>query len=186
MTVRRIKDQRTAKVFLHKTADIPGGVAVVASELGGDYIREGAVLSTATDGKRHVVKVARVVAQVAEADKEIKVAKFGNFKVGDAVMAAKGGKAVAITAIDYANKSYDVITLGEALGAIDVNAFIAEAAKAATTGAALKYAPEAINGTGQVFSPKSNINTDAIVIGVTTNNELPDYIAEKLPTIRNI
>lgn len=56
MTVRRVKDTRTKKVFMHKIADIRGGVAVKTSELGGDYIPEGTVLSQPDNGICHVVK----------------------------------------------------------------------------------------------------------------------------------
>ena len=45
MTVTRRKDTRTPRVFMHKTADIRGGVSVKVSELGGDFLNEGAVLS---------------------------------------------------------------------------------------------------------------------------------------------
>lgn len=45
MTVQRRKDTRTRRVFMHKVADIRGGVSVNVSELGGDFLHEGAVLS---------------------------------------------------------------------------------------------------------------------------------------------
>lgn len=48
MTVTRRKDTRTPRVFMHKTADIRGGVSVKVSELGGDFLNEGAVLSAPT------------------------------------------------------------------------------------------------------------------------------------------
>lgn len=38
MTVKRRKDQAVPRVFEHKVADIPGGVSVKTSELGGDYL----------------------------------------------------------------------------------------------------------------------------------------------------
>ena len=45
MTVNRRKDTRTPRVFIHKIADIRGGVSVATSELGSDYLPEGAVLT---------------------------------------------------------------------------------------------------------------------------------------------
>ena len=58
MTVTRRKDTRTPRVFMHKTADIRGGVSVKVSELGGDFLNEGAVLSAPDNGICHVVKIA--------------------------------------------------------------------------------------------------------------------------------
>lgn len=118
MTVQRRKDTRTPRVFMHKVADIRGGVSVKISELGGDYLREGAVLSAPDNGICHVVKIAEVVAEVGASDTAIKVKKLHNFKVGDFVMTAEGGLAYAITAIDESNKDYDTITVGTTLKAI--------------------------------------------------------------------
>ena len=61
MTVQRRKDTKLPRVFMHKVADIRGGVSVKISELGGDYLHEGAVLSAADNGICHVVKIAEVV-----------------------------------------------------------------------------------------------------------------------------
>ena len=94
MTVRRNKDTRTPRVLMHKVADIRGGVSVNVSELGGDYLREGAFLSEPVDGICHVVKTATVSADVAAAEKTVKVEKLHNFKSGDFVLAKVGGVAV--------------------------------------------------------------------------------------------
>lgn len=190
MTVKKRRDDLTPRVFLHKTADIRGGVSVAASELGGDYLREGAILSAPVEGITHVVKTAEVVAEVAAADKTIKVSKFHNFKVGDIVMTEPGKAAHAITAIDESNKKYDTLTVKTALGAIALGGFLVEA-KAEATGAdaskaELKYEPQSVNGTGQPFDPKSNISTDAWVIGVTRNNPVPGFIIDKLKGIINL
>lgn len=190
MTVKKRRDDLTPRVFLHKTADIRGGVSVAASELGGDYLREGAILSAPVNGITHVVKTAEVVAEVAAADKTIKVSKFHNFKVGDFVMTAIGGIAHEITAIDESNKKYDTITVNTALGAIALGGFLVEAAAEATgaenSKSALKYEPQSVNGSGKPFDPKSNINTDAWVIGVTRNNPVPGFLIDKLKGIINL
>ena len=86
MTVSRRKDSNVPRVIMHKVADIRGGVSVHSAELGGDFLNEGSVLSAPINGICHVVKVAVVVADVAETDKVIKVKKGHNFKVGDFVM----------------------------------------------------------------------------------------------------
>lgn len=186
MTVKKRRDDATPRVFIHKTADIRGGVSVAASELGGNYLREGAILSAPVDGITHVVKTAQVAAEVAAADKTIKVSKFHNFKVGDIIMTELGKAANAITAIDESNKKYDTLTVKTALGAIPLGGFIVEAKAEATEGAVLKFEPQSVNGTGKPFDPKSNINTDAWVIGVTRNNPVPGFLVDKLKGIINL
>lgn len=190
MTVKRKRDVDTPRVFVHKTADIRGGVSVAASELGGDFLREGAILSAPVNGITHVVKTAQVVAEVAESGKAIKVKKLHNFKVGDIITSALGKAAHAITAINDSGKEYDELTIGTAIGALAIGDVIVEA-KAEATGEAsskseLKYEPQSVNGTGKPFDPKSNINTDAWVIGVTKGNICPAFIAEKLRGIINL
>lgn len=186
MTVRKRQDDLTPHVFIHKVADVRGGVSVAASELGGNYLREGAVLSAPdTNGICHVVKTAEIASAVGASDTKIKVKKFHNFKVGDFVMAEPGKTADAITAIDTKNKAYDEITVAAALGAIAVGKSIVEAAAKNASGA-LKYEPQSINGTGKAFENDSNINTDAWVIGVTKANPIPSFLVDKLKGIVNL
>lgn len=190
MTVKRKRDVETPRVFMHKLADIRGGVSVAASELGGDFLREGAILSAPVNGITHVVKTAQVVAEVATSGKAIKVKKLHNFKVGDIITSALGKAAHAITEINDSGKEYDELTIGTAIGALAIGDVIVEA-KAEATGetsskSELKYEPQSVNGTGKPFDPKSNINTDAWVIGVTKGNICPAFIAEKLRGIINL
>ena len=190
MTVKRKRDVDTPRVFMHKLADIRGGVSVAASELGGDFLREGAILSAPVNGITHVVKTAQVVAEVAASGKAIKVKKLHNFKVGDIITSALGKAAHAITAINDSGKEYDELTIGTAIGALAIGDIIVEA-KAEATGetsskSELKYEPQSVNGTGKPFDPKSNINTDAWLIGVTKGNACPSFIADKLKGIINL
>lgn len=187
MTVQRRKDSRLPHVFMHKIADIRGGVSVKTSELGGDFLHEGAVLSVPENGICHVVKLALVVAAVAASDTAIKVKKTHNFKEGDFVMFAEGGKAYAITAIDRtSNKTFDTITVGTALGEISEGGFLVEAkAESATTTSELKFEPLSMVGTGKQVDTKSNLNTDAWLIGVTKGNPLPECVAKYLSGIIN-
>lgn len=186
MTVSRRKDTKTPKVFVHKVADIRGGVSVNVTELGSDYLQEGAVLSAPQDGICHVVKVAQVTVQVESTGKVITVKKGGQFKVGDIIMANVGGLASKITAIDSSATDVDKITVSAAIGAIAIGGFVAEAKAASTdTSSELKYTPLSLVGTGKPVDPKSNLDTDAWVIGVTQGNPLPDFIADKLKGIIN-
>lgn len=187
MTVKRRRDASLASVMMHKVADIRGGVSVAVSELGGDWLSEGAVLSAPVNGICHVVKYAEVVAEVAAAGKAINVAKGHNFKAGDFVMSATGGKAYAITSVTASNKEYDVINIGTAIGAVSKGAFLMEAkAESADTGSALKYAPCAVVGTGKPVQAGQNVDTDAWVIAVTKGNRMPEEIAKGLKGIINI
>lgn len=186
MTVKRKRDDLVPRVFVHKTADIRGGVSVAASELGGDYLREGAILSEPNKGLVHVVKIGEVAAAVAAADTTLKLKKNHNFKVNDVVFATAGGAAMKITAIDASNKAYDALTLSGAVGAIAAGGFVCEGKSQAASGAALKYEPQSVNGTGKPIEPDSNIITDAWVIGVTKGNPVPSFITAKLKGIINL
>ena len=156
MTVTRRKDTRTPRVFMHKTADIRGGVSVKVSELGGDFLNEGAVLSAPDNGICHVVKIAVLSAEATDTATDIKVNKGHNFKVGDFVMADEGGKAYAITAITTTEKT-----------------------------SKLKYTPLSLVGTGKPIVQNSNLDTDAWLIGVTKGNPLPECVMKHLKGIIN-
>lgn len=187
MTVQRRKDTRTPRVFMHKLGDIRGGVSVKVSELGGDYLNEGAVLSAPEDGICHVVKIAVLSAEATNSATDIKVHKGHNFKVGDFVMANEGGKAYAITAIETADKAFDTIKVKTTLEVkIDKGGFLIEAAaESATTTSKLKYIPLSVVGTGKPIVPNSNLDTDAWLIGVTKGNPLPDCVMKHLKGIVN-
>lgn len=189
MTVNRRKDTRTPRVFMHKVADIRGGVSVNTAELGGDYLKEGSVLSAPIDGICHVVKVAEVIAEVQASEKAIKVKKGHNFKLGDFVLIDENAVAVKITKIDDAtSKESDTLTISEALGAIAIGGAIAEAKEASSASdnkSALKYVPLAVAGTGKPVEKKTNLDVDAWLIGVTKGNVLPACVSKHLTGIIN-
>lgn len=195
MTVTRRKDTRTPRVFMHKTADIRGGVSVKVSELGGDFLNEGAVLSAPVNGICHVVKIAVLSVEATETTTDIKVNKGHNFKVGDFIMADEGGKAYAITSITTTEKTHDTIVVKTTLGVkIEKGGFIIEAAaEAAAESAAesaaetskLKYTPLSLVGTGKPIVQNSNLDTDAWLIGVTKGNPLPECVMKHLKGIIN-
>lgn len=186
MTVTRRKDTRTPRVFMHKTADIRGGVSVKVSELGGDFLNEGAVLSAPDNGICHVVKIAVLSAEATETATDIKVNKGHNFKVGDFIMADEGGKANAITSITTTEKTHDTINVKTTLGVrIEKGGFIIEAAAAAAGTSKLKYTPLSLVGTGKPIVQNSNLDTDAWLIGVTKGNPLPECVMKHLKGIIN-
>lgn len=187
MTVNRRKDTNVPRVFMHKLADIRGGVSVNVTELGGDYLREGSVLSAPIDGVCHVVKVATLTAEASATATELKVEKGHCLKVGDFVMAKTGAKAYAVTQVNDTEKTFDTITLSTTLGVkIEKGGQIAQAkAESASNTSALKYAPLALVGTGKKIVQGTNLDTDAWLIGVTKGNSLPSFIATALTGIVN-
>lgn len=186
MTVTRRKDTRTPRVFMHKTADIRGGVSVKVSELGGDFLNEGAVLSAPDNGICHVVKIAVLSAEATDTATDIKVNKGHNFKVGDFIMAAEGGRACAITSITTTEKAHDTINVKTTLGVkIEKGGFIIEAAEESTAASKLKYTPLSLVGTGKPIVQNSNLDTDAWLIGVTKGNPLPECVMKHLKGIIN-
>ena len=142
------------------------------TELGGDFLREGSVLSAPVEGICHVVKIAVLTAEASNSAVEIKVNKGHNFKVGDFVMAQEGGKAYAITKIVDTEKAHDTITVGTTLGVkIPQGGFLIEAeAESTESTSALKYTPLALSGTGKPVVQGTNLDTDAWLIGVTKGN----------------
>ncbi len=192
MTVKRIKDVATPRIFMHKIADIRGGVQINHGQNSG-YIPEGTIIGhTASSNAKNAYEylpVAQVVAAVAESDKTVKVQKLHLLSVGDAVMIKPDGKAVKITKIDASAKDCDVITLNAALGEISKGTFLVKAKEEAdgtTKKSALDFSPVALVGTGKVMMPGDNVITDAWVMGVTKGYPLPDFIANKLKGIINI
>ena len=185
MTVKKVRDTRIPRVFQHKTADLRGGVGVVTSELGGDYLLEGPPLSVPEKGLCHVIKTAEVVEQVEGNATEVKVKKFQHFKEGDFVMLTVGAKAVKVTKVDRSKANFDTITLEEALGStIEKGKHLLEAKAAAESNTSeLKYTPFALVGRGQKVVQGDNFDTDAVVIGVTRGANIPAEVLQYLKGI---
>lgn len=186
MTVKRRKDTRTPRVFMHKIADIRGGVSVNVTELGCDYLPEGTVLSAPDEGVCHVVKRATLTAAATDSTTGYKVAKGHPFKVGDVIMLATGAKAYAITSINTSNAAYDTINVGTTLGvAAAIGDQLMQAKTAGASGSDFKYPPFALTGTGKPVIEGQNMDVDAWVMGVTKGNPLPAAIASVLKGIIN-
>lgn len=167
MAIKKTGDTRYPNVFTHKLADIPGGVAVKASEIGIGLIKEGTPIGKDSNGLFHVVKQALVQANASNSATDIKIYKGHDFKVGTVVCAAENGKAYAITAIDRSNAAYDQITVGTTLGVAltaDVSVLY-EAAEAAASGSALKYKPIALVGETQAVDTADDLYCSAWTIG---------------------
>lgn len=186
MTVLKRRDNQPNLVVLHKIADVRGGVSVKSSELGGDFLFEGTVLSRPDEkGICHVVKVAEVLQKVEETGEVLFVKKGSHFKAGDFVLVAEGAKAAKITAVDKSDKTKDKITLDAAVGVVNAGESIAEAKEQSSDASVLKYVPFAVAGTGKPIRPNDNVDTDAWVLAVTKGNKLPDCVDKALKGVVN-
>lgn len=167
MAIKKSNDNRYPNVFTHKLADIPGGVAVKASEIGVPVLREGTPIGKDSNGLCHVVKQALVQANAADNATNIKIYKGHDFVVGTVVCAAENGKAYAITAIDRSNASYDQITVSTTLGvALTADTSVLyEAASAGASGSALKYKPIALVGENQNVDTADDLYCSAWTMG---------------------
>ena len=176
LTIKRKADKRYVHACTHNLADIPNGVTVKSAELiDGSVLAEGTPIGKGSDGLYHVVKTAKVTANVAADGTSIKVAKGHQFKVGDFIMAALNGKAYAITAIDTTTSTtYDTITIGTAIGAVSEGGVIMLAdAQHASSGAAFKYAPAALTGDLYDVEALSNHLVCAVTIGQFKESVIP-------------
>ena len=175
LTIKRKEDKRVVHACTHNLADIPNGVTVKSAELvSGSILKEGTAIGKGSDGLYHVEKTALVVETVASSGTSVKIAKGSHFKVGDFVMSAVNGKAYAITAIDTTNATYDTVTIGTAIGAIEKDAIIMLAdGEHASSGAAFKFAPKALTGDSYDVEALSNHLVSAVTIGQFKESVIP-------------
>ena len=192
MRIQRKQDERTAHACTHNLADIPNGVTVVVADLiPGVPLREGSAIGPDEAGLYHLVKTAKVTEAATNAATDYKVAKVHHFKVGDFVMAEKGAKAYAITAIDNTPATHDTITVGTTLGvAVAVGGVLTQAkAESTTTASAFKYAPVAVCGDSYDVEALTNTPVAAVTFGQFKAALCPatsDDIKAALPTIKFI
>jgi hypothetical protein len=169
LTIKRQKDTRVVRAFLHKLADIPDGVTVASADFTQKKLSEGTAIGKDANGLYHVVKVAALTAAATATATTYNVEKGHNFKVGDFIMLKEGGKAYAITAIDTTtNTSHDVITVGTTLGVTGAigDAIYQAAAESADTTSKFLYEPSALVGESYDVEAESNLIVNAWLIGV--------------------
>ena len=175
LQIKRQKDTRVIRAFVHKIADIPDGVTVATADLTGKVLPEGTPIGKDENGLYHAVKVAGLTAAATASATTYNVEKGHNFKVGDFVMLKEGGKALAITAIDTTtNTSHDVITTSATLGVAAAKGEGIYQAAAESTGTASKflYEPFALVGESYDVEPGSNLIVNAWLIGVVREENI--------------
>lgn len=185
MTVTKVRDSHIPRVFVHKVADVRGGVSVVTSELGGDYLLEGTPLSVPDRGLCHVIKTAEAIEVAQASATEVKVKKFEQFTEGDFVMLAVGAKAVKVVKVDRTKADHDTITLEKALDAeIKAGDSLLQAkAESESNTSELKHVPFCLVGTGARVVKGDNVATDGVLMGVTRGANLPPSVLQYLKGI---
>lgn len=171
LKIERKGDVRFAKPILIRVADIPGGVTIQTSVLGGAALLEGTPVGPVANGMYGVAKTAKVVTQAAIDAVTYEVDKRHHFKVGDFFgTAACNGK--AITAIDKTTSATkDTITLATTLGAV-----IAVGTVAYQTGngdKVIAVTPTAIAGSSYDVETTNNLFVDAWLIAVVKEVNAP-------------
>ncbi len=172
------------KCIASRVADIPGGVTVETSKLGGKALFEGTPLGKGNDGLYNVVKTAQIVTAAAADATAYEVAKGHHFKAGDR-FSAGGANGQVIASIDKTDPAKDVITLSATLGkVVKVGDTAFESAGANTT---LKVQPLTVAGSNHDVDPDGdNLWTDAWLIGTVRESNAPavnDAIKEALKGI---
>ncbi len=159
------------KCIAARIADIPGGVTVETSKLGGKALFEGTPLGKGNDGLYNVVKTAQIVTAAAADATAYDVAKGHHFKTGDR-FSAGGANGQVIASIDKTDPAKDVITLTATLGkAVKVGDTAFESAGANTT---LKVQPLTVAGSNMDVDPDGdNLWVDAWLIGTVRESNAP-------------
>jgi len=180
LRIKRQNDTRQVGCIMHRVADIPGGVTIDISTLGGSILLEGTPIAVGTSGKYNVAKTAKMVTQAANNATTYEVAKGHHFKVGQYI--GTGSVAYTITAIDKTtNADKDVITLNTTLGVVvAVGVVLYEAAAESAAAAAALNTPVAIVGSSYDVAASENLVCEAFVIAVVKEtNSVPVLAAQK-------
>lgn len=185
MTVTKVQDSHIPRVFVHKVADVRGGVSVVTSELGGDYLLEGTPLSVPERGLCHVIKTATAIEVAQSSATEVKVKKFQQFREEDFLMLAVGAKAVKVVKVDRTKADHDTLTLEKPLD-VEIKAgdsLLQAKAESDSNTSELKHTPFCLVGTGARIVKGDNIATDGILMGVTRGANLTPAVLQYLKGI---
>lgn len=170
LSIKRQRDNRVLKCILHRTADIPGGVAVSVENLGGVALLEGTPIGKGKDGLFEVCKTAKVLTKAEANATTYEVAKGHHFNVGD-YFAVNDCDGQTITAINKRDEAKDVITVQATLGKV-VNAGDC-AFESEGTNTEYKVTPIAIAGSSEDVVDNDNLWVSAWVIGVVREENAP-------------
>lgn len=170
LKIERKNDNRAVKCVAHRIADIPGGVTINVSKLGGSALFEGTPIGVGSSGMYEVCKTAQVVSEANSSATTYDVAKGHHFKVGDR-FATSSYNGQTIKSIDYSNPEKDVIEVNATLGGdVHVGDCAFESSGANKT---LKVVPCAVTGSNEDVKQGHNLFVSAWVIGVVNEKSAP-------------
>lgn len=170
LQVKRQKDKRVIKSILHRIADIPGGVTINTSELGGKSLFEGTPIGPGSDGMYHVQKTALIVTTANATATDYEVAKGHHFKTGD-YFATESCVGKQITAIDKSDPAKDVITLSATLGAEVKSGTCAFLSNGAAK--TVKYKANSVAGSNEDVEEGDNLFVSAWLHAVVRRGNAP-------------
>lgn len=161
LKIKRQSDKVYVRGLIGKIADIPNGIAIKTSLLGGTVLYEGTPITKSKtngvyDGLYEVVKTAKVHTKYTAAATTIKVLKGQHFKAGDVIGDEVLTVYATITAIDTkTSTAYDTITF--------TTGFSTDIAKNAILIKVTATADETVEHTGTIIVAATNSDTDYIV-----------------------
>ena len=175
LTIKKREDKRVISAFSHKLAHIPNGVTVQSSDISQPVLYMCTPIGKDSDGNYRIIKTAKVATNVASDATVIPVLKGHNFKVGDKVFAAKGGKSYAITAIttNATDSSLDDIAVGTALGVLSIGSVIIDGKSTGATAGDFKYSPVAMVGSNYDVADLDNLICEAVTMGQVISAATP-------------
>lgn len=167
MQIFKKTEARQTNAFITKLEVIVGGGTIAVKDLSQPIVNEGTPVGVDANGLYHVVKTAKLVADVTNVATDYPVAKGHNFKIGDFLAQKTGGKAYAISSIDTTAEDRDILTVGTTLGLAGVigDVIIQASAESATTTSALKHSPIGLIGTSFDVIEGDNHLSDIVVRG---------------------
>lgn len=171
MKIEQLTTTRETTPIVQNIGDIPGGMTLKTTNMGGEYVYAGSPLcrtytSGSLDGMVEVVKTAEVQANYTSGT-SIRVLKGHHFKVNDGI--AQEGLTVSdtITAIDKTTSTaYDTLTIAGTIGACSAGTVLIQV----TVDATVKHTAVAYGG-------ESGTSATTIKVDKGHNIVVGDYIA---------
>ena len=171
MKIEQLTTTRETTPIAQNIGDIPGGMTLKTTNMGGEYVYAGSPLcrtytSGSLDGMVEVVKTAEVQANYTSGT-SIKVLKGHHFKVGDGIAQEGMTASDTITAIDKTTSTaYDTLTIAGTIGACSAGTVLVQV----TIDATVKH-------TAVAYGAVSGTSATTINVDKGHNIVVGDYIA---------
>lgn len=171
MKIEQLTTTRETTPIVQNIGDIPGGMTLKTTNMGGEYVYAGSPLcrtytSSALDGMVEVVKTAEVQANYTSGT-SIRVLKGHHFKVGDGIAQEGMTASDTITAIDKTTSTaYDTLTIAGTIGACSAGTVLVQV----TIDATVKH-------TAVAYGAVSGTSATTIKVDKGHNVVVGDYLA---------